>query len=107
LVYLLITFRWGANWQLPGEWLYSLPAGLGLGAVLACTFTGLTISTEQSLQATAICIYYLSQQVGGIIGTAVSTVALHSTFKSTLAGFLQNVPNKEKVSELISLFYSL
>jgi hypothetical protein len=74
--------------------------------VLACTFTGLTISTEQPLQATAICIYYLSQQVGGIIGTAVSTVALHSTFKSTLAGFLQNVPNKEKVSELISLFYS-
>ncbi|ODA81067.1 hypothetical protein RJ55_04029 [Drechmeria coniospora] len=100
LVYLLITIRWGVEQQLPWEWLYSLPAGLSLGVVLACTFTALTVSADHSFQGTAICLYYLSQQVGGIIGTAVSTVAFHSTFESALMVALDDIPNKVKVSFL-------
>lgn len=97
-VYMLITVRWGATEQFSWEWLYSMPAGLSLGIVLACTFTGLTVSTEPSLYGTAICLYYLSQQVGNIIGTAVSTVAIHSVFKATLTGALQDLPRRDEVN---------
>ncbi|KAJ5095777.1 hypothetical protein NUU61_005133 [Penicillium alfredii] len=107
-MYLLITIRWSADKQLPWEWLYILPAGLSLGAVLACTFTGLTVCTEQSLQATTICMYYLSQQVGGIIGTGVSSVALHAIFKDTLISLLRDVPNKaEVIKNILNKFGSL
>ncbi|KAL6892073.1 major facilitator superfamily domain-containing protein [Trichoderma evansii] len=96
-VYMLIAARWGAAEQFSWEWLYSMPAGLSLGIVLACTFTGLTVSTEPSLHGTAICLYYLSQQVGSIIGTAVSTVAIHSAFRATLTGALQDLPRRDEV----------
>lgn len=97
-VYLAIAIRWG-NEPYPWEFLYILPAGLASGAVLACTFTALIMSTPKSLQATAICMYYLCQQVGGIVGTGVSSVALHMIFESTLEDRLRGLPNKEEVRD--------
>lgn len=97
LVYLAIHIRWSASRPLPGEWLYSVPAGLGLGAVLACTFTGLAVVTDPSVQSTAICLYYLAQQIGGILGTTVSALALHSTFRDALLVALHNLPDSQQV----------
>ena len=102
-MYLAIAMRWG-NEPYPWEYLYILPAGIAPGAVLACTFTTLTIITSKPLQATAICMYYLCQQVGGIIGTGVSSVALHTIFKNTLEDRLGGIPNKEEVCDLYECF---
>ena len=68
--------------------------------MLACTFTALTMSTPKPLQATAICMYYLCQQVGAIVGTAVSSVALHMIFKKTLDDRLKGITNKDEVCGL-------
>lgn len=96
LIYLVIAIRWG-NQPYRWEHFYILPAGMGMGAILTCTFVGMTMSTPKRLHATAICIYFLCQQVGGIIGTAVSSVTLRTIFKNTLEDWLNGIPNKEEV----------
>ena len=99
LAYVAIAIWWRNEPYLWGS-LYILPAGLGCGAVLACTFTALTMNIPKPLQATAICMYYLFQQIGGIVGTGVSSVALYMIFKNTLEDRLEGIPNKEKVRDL-------
>lgn len=103
LVYLAIAIRWG-NKPYPWEYLYIFPAGLSLGVVLACTFTALALSSPTEFQATSICMYYLCQQVGGIVGTGVSSVALHVMFKVTLESRLGVIPHKKEVCDLKSPF---
>ena len=70
---------------------------MGIEATLAGTFTALTLSTPKSLQAFAICMYYLCQQIGGIVGAGVSTVALNWLFKETLQDRLGTAADKDEV----------
>jgi hypothetical protein len=51
---------------------------------------------DDNLQATAICTYYLCQQVGSIVGTAASSVALNMIFMNTLEDCLIGIPNKQE-----------
>ncbi|CAG8953348.1 hypothetical protein HYFRA_00003559 [Hymenoscyphus fraxineus] len=96
MVYLVIALRWGYQ---PYRWenFYILPAGMGMGAILTCTFVGMTMSTPKSMHATAICIYFLCQQVGGIIGTAAASVTLRTILNKTLQDWLNGIPRKEDV----------
>jgi hypothetical protein len=98
-VYLAIVILWG-NKRYPWRYLYNFPAGFSPGLVLACTFTALTLSSPTELQATSICMYYICQQVGGIVGTGVSSVALHVMFKATLERRLGVIPHKKEVCDL-------
>jgi len=98
-VYLVIVTCWGSN-PYSWEFLYTFPAGLGLGVVQACTFTWLTMSTPLILHATVVCIYYLCQQVGRIIETNVSSVAIHTIFRNTLGHRLKGIVNKKEVCDL-------
>ena len=98
--YLIIAIRWG-NEPSSLELLYIFPVGLGFGAVLACTFTAQTTSSPKTLQATSICLYYLCQQIGGIFGIGLSSVAMHKIFKETLEARLEGIPNEMEVCSLL------
>jgi glycerol uptake facilitator-like aquaporin len=98
-VYLAIAIWWGTSHTHVNIFTFS-PPGLSPGAVLACTFTALTLSSPTEFQATSICMYYLCQQVGGIVGTGVSFIALHAMFNATLERWLGVIPHKKEVCDL-------
>ena len=95
--YLIIAIRWrhGINiW----ESLYSLPAGLGHGALLSAQFVGLVASADIADTTTAVSVYYLSQQVGSIIAVAISSAFLRHYFHATLLQGLNFSDDRDAVS---------
>ena len=101
LSHLLIAVRWrhGTNiW----ESLYVFPAGLGFGMALLTQFIGLTASAPESQLATAVSVYYLSQQVGIITGVSSSAAILRINFHRALVRQLGNLAGKDQVSSLLS-----
>lgn len=100
---MLILLRWrqGTNaWE--GS-LYAFPSGLGSGMILSTQFIGLSTSAPKDQLATSISIYYLSQQVGTIVGISVTAAVLRGAFQNTLMRELGDVPGKAEVSELATI----
>ncbi|KAF3481112.1 uncharacterized protein GIQ15_03871 [Arthroderma uncinatum] len=100
IFFTLIAVRWRygvTNW----ESLYVLPAFLSFGLLLSTTFTGLIACTPKSIHATAICVYYLCQQVGTMLGTVFSSLTIETILREVLNIRLEDIPNKNGIIEKI------
>lgn len=80
------------------ESLYIFPASIGVGMLNSSQFTGLAASVERSQLATAVSMFYLSQQVGLMMGASGSAALLRRTFRDALMANLSGLSNADKVS---------
>lgn len=96
--YVPIFFRWRVGAML-WESLYIFPIGLCFGIILATQFMGLSAHTPKPQMATAISVYYLSQEVGNIAGVGISSAVLRMDFHHTLVRRLADSPDKYRVRD--------
>lgn len=91
LSYLLIAIRWP---QGPRRWelLYTFGSGMGIGGLFATSFMGLSASIPKDMSATAITVYYMSQQLGMILGVTLAAAACRRTFEAQLFRHLGAYP---------------
>ena len=82
------------------ESLYIFPASLGIGLLNSSQFIGLSASVEKSQLATTISIFFLSQQIGMMIGASASSALLRKTFRNALLDKLGNGRDSRQVSIL-------
>ncbi|OKP11836.1 hypothetical protein PENSUB_2702 [Penicillium subrubescens] len=84
---------------------YCLPWAMGSGMLLSAQFIALTICSPEGQMASATAVYYLSQQVGQIIGTIVSTAALQQLFLHRLDIDLGSIslPKKDQVTIVLAV----
>jgi hypothetical protein len=92
---LLMILRW-ANGIQGVEVYYCFPWAMGTGLLLSAQFLALTICSPEEQMASATAVYYLSQQVGLIVGTSVSTAALQQFFRIRLQFGLADIPVSHK-----------
>jgi hypothetical protein len=65
--------------------------------VLSTQFIGLYHSVSKEDMATAISIYYMSQQIGVALGVSLTSTLLKRQFQYTLRKEMATVPDYEKV----------
>ncbi|KAJ6143007.1 MFS general substrate transporter [Penicillium samsonianum] len=101
---ILMIVRW-ANGIHGLEVYYCFPWAMGSGILLSTQYLALTICSPEGKLASATAVYYLSQQVGQIIGTSVSTAALQQLFHFRLDIDLGNtsLSNKNHVNIVLTL----
>jgi hypothetical protein len=82
-----------------GKWesLATFPFGLFAGIVLSTQFIGLYHCASKQHMATAISMYYMSQQIGIALGISIFSAFLKQEFKTTLQKTLIAVPNYQEV----------
>ena len=85
------------------ESLYIFPASLGVGLLNSSQFTGLAASIEKPDLAMAVGVFYLSQQIGLMIGAGGSSALLRRAFSDILVADLGDVQGRDKVSSAILL----
>ncbi|KAJ5762888.1 MFS general substrate transporter [Penicillium manginii] len=76
---------------------------MGSGMLLSAQFIALSIWSPQEQMASATAVYYLSQQIGLIIGTSVSTAALQRLFGYRLEMNLVDIVAPEKTKVIAKL----
>ncbi|TAQ83729.1 hypothetical protein B7494_g7949 [Chlorociboria aeruginascens] len=97
---ILILFQWSHpinTW----EALTTLPFGLFAGIVLSTQFIGLYICAPKQDMATAISMYYMSQQIGIAIGISLSSSLLKQQFQAMLQKTLVDVPGYKAIIKSI------
>ena len=105
--FIVIMLRWRGRINV-WESFYIFPASLGVGMLNSSQFTGLAASVEKSELATAVSTFYLSQQIGLMIGAGGSAALLRRTFRDALMVNLSGFPNADKVSgSKVTLKYSI
>ncbi|RDL36129.1 Uncharacterized protein BP5553_06741 [Venustampulla echinocandica] len=82
------------------EILTTFPFGLFGGIVLSAQFIGLYNCSPNQYMATAISMYYMSQQIGIALGISISSGLLKHQFKVTLQNAMVNVPGYTEVSPI-------
>ena len=93
--FMAVRWRYGANvW----ESLYYAAAGFSVGMSLIAQFVGLTAAAPEDQKGAAVGVYYLSQQVGMIIGIGSFAATVESIFGKNLDDTLGNLPEKAEVS---------
>lgn len=95
--FIAIMLRWRGRINV-WESLYIFPASLGVGLLNSSQFTGLAASVEKSQLATAVSTFYLSQQIGLMIGAGGSAALLRRSFRDALMANLSGFPDADKVS---------
>ncbi|MCJ1230374.1 hypothetical protein MMC12_007047 [Toensbergia leucococca] len=81
--FIAIMLRWRGRINV-WESLYIFPASLGVGMLNSSQFIGLAASIEKPQLATAVSLFYLSQQIGLMIGASGSAALLRKTFRDAL-----------------------
>ncbi len=79
------------------ESLYILPASLSVNIRNSLQFIGLAASVEKPQLATAVGMFYLSQQIGFMIGASRSAALLRKAFQDALLESLSDCVNADKV----------
>ena len=82
-----------------GAWeaLGTFPFGLFAGIVLSTQFIGLYHCAPKQYMATAISMYYMSQQIGIALGISLFSALLKREFQTTLQETLIVIPNYQEV----------
>ncbi|MCJ1350951.1 MAG: hypothetical protein MMC33_000933 [Icmadophila ericetorum] len=100
LGYLVIALRWHGHINI-WESLYVFGTSFGVGAVNSAQFVSLSAAAPKDRMATAVSLFFLSQQVGMMIGASSSSSLLQYVFEMKLSEGLEGVgPDKETVSIL-------
>jgi hypothetical protein len=92
----LLTTRW-ADRPFFLDFIFYFGLGLGVGGILVCTFTALSISVPSQMTATAMTNYYLCQQLGLVLGVAVTSATSRAIFKKCLFQEIADGREKSKV----------
>lgn len=66
--------------------------------ILSTQFVGLTISAPKAQSVIAVSVYYLSQQIGSMIGVATSAALLRRDFSHRLLQRLRDCDDQDTVS---------
>ena len=104
--YVLILLRWRGPINL-WESLYILPASFGVGLLNSSQFVGVSAAVERPQLATTLSLFFLSQQMGMMIGASGSGALLQRTFRSALMKSLGGHAERSEVSVLYcTLIYS-
>lgn len=101
--FIVILLRWHGRIGVL-ESLYIFPASLGVGLLNSSQFIGLSATVEKSQLATTISVFFLSQQIGMMIGASASSALLRSTFRDALVENLSDRKGGDQVSFLCYCF---
>ena len=85
--FVTIALRWRGPINV-WESLYILPAAMGVGLLNSSQFIGLSATAQKEQLATTISTFFLSQQLGMMIGASVSAALLRNVFRSSLVKML-------------------
>lgn len=94
---LLIVFSWLSPVDFRSAILV-LPAGVFAGIFFSSSFVGLSLCAPKKHMATAISCYYISQELGGAIGTSLGAGLLEVKFRAMMEERLDNIPDFSNVS---------
>ncbi|KAL1645036.1 hypothetical protein SLS58_004107 [Diplodia intermedia] len=86
--YALIAIRWRDGLENAAELAYIFVGGAAFGWTLSAQFVGMSHFTPKRHAAEGITAYYLSQQLGSILGTNLSTKLLRNLFRRGLRAAL-------------------
>lgn len=98
---IVILLRWHGRINV-WESLYIFPVSLGVGLLNSSQFIGLSAAVEKSQLATTITVFFLSQQIGLMIGASASSALLRSAFRNALEKALRDRNDSSSVSVLSS-----
>lgn len=79
------------------ETLYGFPVGLGFGVSLSAAFIALTAGLESSKVAVSTSGFYLSLNLGSLVGVSVASLLIQSSVQQELRETLSDSPNRDKV----------
>ena len=79
------------------ESLYIFPASFGVGLLNSSQFVAISAAVEKPQLATTISIFFLSQQMGMMIGASGSGALLQRTFRNAL---VKNLGDHAEMSEV-------
>ncbi|MCJ1230460.1 hypothetical protein MMC12_007134 [Toensbergia leucococca] len=82
--FIAIMLRWRGRINVWESLLYVFSASLGVGMLNSSQFIGLAASIEKPQLATAVSLFYLSQQMGLMIGASGSAALLRTSFRNAL-----------------------
>lgn len=88
------------HWRGAASWLvtmYGFPIGLGFGVSLSAAFIGLTAGLDPSKVSISTSGFYLSLNLGSVIGVSISSLLISSFVKSALQERLQGVPDAARI----------
>lgn len=95
--FVAILLRWRGRIEI-WESLYLSPAALAIGLLNSSQFVALSAAVEKEHLATIISTYFLSLQLGILIGASASASLLRVVFGTTLAGLVgKDVPRGGEV----------
>lgn len=95
--YVLILLRWRGPINV-WESLYIFPASFGIGLLNSSQFIAVSAAVDKTQLATTISIFFLSQQVGMMIGASGSGALLQKTFRNALEKSLGDRAEASEVS---------
>lgn len=83
---------------IPDAWetLTTLPYGIFGGAMLSAQFIGLYMCASKHQMATAIGMYYMSQQIGIALGISVCSSVFKGQFRYTLHEVMVDIPGHKE-----------
>ncbi|KAK4175402.1 putative multidrug resistance protein fnx1 [Triangularia setosa] len=96
LSFLAIFFRWRGvtNWA---DTFYGFPIGVGFGISLSAAFIALTSGLEPTQVAVATSGFYLSMNLGSLLGVSSASLLIASFVERTLRDRLSDLPDKEEI----------
>lgn len=98
LGYFVIALRWRGHINI-WESLYVFATSFGVGAVNSTQFVSVSAGAPKDRMATAVSLFFLSQQVGMMIGASTSSSLLQYVFRAKLTYGLDGVgPDEDTVS---------
>ena len=80
------------------ESLYIFPASFGVGLLNSSQFIAVSAAVDKTQLATTISIFFLSQQIGLMIGASGSGALLQKTFRTALEKSLGDRADASEVS---------
>ena len=95
--FIVIMLRWRGPINV-WESLYIFSATFAVGLLNSSQFIGLSAAVEKSRLATTISIFYLSQQLGMMIGASGSSALLRTAFRDALSMNLRDHVDSSRVS---------
>ncbi|KAF7589497.1 hypothetical protein BBP40_004204 [Aspergillus hancockii] len=98
-ILIFIRYRNGCfTWEL----FYLFPSGVANGILFSTQFIGMSLTAPTERLATSIGIYYLSQQLGFIIGPAASVAVVQRLFANRLLEDLEGYEEKQFVDRILN-----
>ncbi|KAK3390705.1 major facilitator superfamily domain-containing protein [Podospora didyma] len=101
IAYLVIFLRWrgSTGWL---ETLYGFPVGFGFGVSLSAAFIGLTAGLDSSEVAMSTSGFYLTLNIGSLIGVSSASLLVNSFVERVLKERLCGIPGAAKIIRDVS-----